>query len=210
MKMAGGNRTLAAKALMIGPISLAFKIDSDPQLSALYGGVSKGKELQPLEKIDVMLRDQQDLPEATIPNEALGNMVEQTELIIRARQEANGAAPSTMKKLRSFDALNIRPGDFLAQSLKDTHAILYDQMLRLDERADAIKKKYLDEGAEIAVDEMTRMFWQRAHTEIIKEIESIYGTLMAGTQAMIAMKKGSDKGAKGSGPKPGWGPKKSG
>ena len=211
LKAAEGNIHLAAKVLAIDRSNLTARIRRTPHLYALYGAQAEGKTVPVVSTEEAMLRSADDIPVA-LNNENLGRMVMETEKIIRQRQLDAGISESTLKKLRSFDALNLGAGAILSQSLKDTHAILYDQLLSLDARADEIKARYLNENATVKVDEMTRMFWQRAHAEIIKEIRQGYDTLMSGTQAMAALIRGRSSGnpTGAQKAKPAWGPRKSG
>ena len=211
LKASNGNIHLTAKVLGLDRSTVTKRIKRNKHLYALYGAQAEGKAVPVVSTEEVMLRSADDIPVA-LNNENLGRMVLETEKIIRQRQLESGVPESTLKKLRSFDALNLGAGAIISQSLKDTHAILYDQLMSLDARADDIKTRYLNHDATVKVDEMTRMFWQRAHSEIIKEIRQGYETLMSGTQAMAALIRGKSNGnpTGAQKAKPAWGPRKSG
>lgn len=193
--MAKGDRHVVARALGITPASVRERISKNDKLNALYGKIGTDQLVEPPCEAKTLLRMSSDIP-VPIANHDLAVMVERTEEIIRQRQESNGLSATTLKKLRTFDKLNVAGGAIIAQSVKDTHAIYYDQLMSLDARADFILTHYLTPGTLEAPnpryvdDAMQRMFWQRAHTEIVDQIGKGHDRMLAGAQAMVAMQKG--------------------
>lgn len=170
-----------------------------PELMALYSDRLLNSDLPaaPTEAT-TMLRNPSQVP-ALIPAQDLGQMVKVTEKLLGGGLKKLGVPEATIKKLRDLSGLRIDAGAMLAVSLQDTHQLYYLQLLTLQARADEIKKRYLSEEDPDCVQDlppMERMFWQRAHTEIVEQLGKGYDRMMAGTQAMVAMMKGGkDKNA---------------
>lgn len=117
-------------------------------------------------------------------------MVQTTERLLNGGFDAVGVPKETIQKLRDLSNLRIDPGAMLAISLTDTHQLYYLQLLTLAARADQIYKVYLDANSATYDKEITpldRMFWQRAHTEIVEQLGKGFDRMMTGSQAMIAM-----------------------
>lgn len=168
-----------------------------PELVALYKlrGIDDPLPEPPTEAT-TMLRSPSKTP-LPIPAADLGQMVKVTEKLLGpGGLKKLGVPEATLAKLRDLRALNIDFGGFLAVSLQDTHQLYYLQLLGLQARADEIKRLYLSEeepdpeGKRPVVDPLQRMFWQRAHTEIVEQLGKGWDRMMAGTQAMVAMERG--------------------
>lgn len=194
MKAGSGNLPLIAKVLGMDKSGVAQRIKRDPHLSALYANRHEGQEPTAPTAADAMLRTQADLPtEVAAPD--LGNMVEVTEkLLDKGGLLKLGVPESTVKKLRDLRKLQIDAGAFLAVSLQGTHQLYYLQLLALQARADEIYERYLKDEA-TPMEPMERMFWQRAHTEIVEQLGKGYDRMLGGTQAMILMLKSQKNGA---------------
>ncbi len=167
-----------------------------PELMALHGNRGEDSTVPaPPTEGDTLLRGPGQLT-APIPAADLGQMVQVTEKLLGGGLKQLGVPEATIAKLRDLSALRIDAGAMLAVSLQDTHQLYYLQLLTLQARADEIKRLYLSEetpdakGERPVIDPMARMFWQRAHTEIVEQLGKGYDRMMAGTQAMVAMLKG--------------------
>lgn len=207
LKGADGNFALAAKALGIDRSGLHKRIKNKPHLYAIWGEHGSGKDIPVPTEATTLMRKPVDLP--VVPTDPmLGKMVIQTEKLIRDGLINVGVPQSTIDRLKAFDGLAVGAGAFLAQSLQDTHQIYYVNLLKLDEMAADIKRRYLDEDAtEKPDDMMARMFWQRAYNEIVEQLGKGHDRMLAGTQAMVAMMKAREGGksaAKGPKPQPGF------
>jgi hypothetical protein len=183
---------VAAKALGAERSSVTRRILSDPELFALYGEQGEEAVVKPPTDRDTLLRSPKDIPEPA-QDPKLGEMVIVTEKLIRGGLEKLGVPKSTIEKLRNFDGLGVNAGKFLAQSLQDTHQIYYLNLLKLDAMVEDIDRRYLAADATEAPDGMTRMFWQRARTEMVDQLGKGYDRMLSGTQAMVAMMKGAEK-----------------
>lgn len=193
---------MAARVLGIDESTVRERVARIPELRALYGNRSEDATVPaPPSEGATMLRNPSQLPVA-VPAADLGQMVEVTEKLLRGGLEQLGVPKATIAKLRDLSALRIDAGAMLAVSLQDTHQLYYLQLLSLQARADEIKARYLSEDQEVdaegkktpSIDPMARMFWQRAHTEIIEQLGKGYDRMLAGTQAMVTMMKaGRDK-----------------
>ncbi len=172
--------------------SVRTRVMKIPELAALYGQRADNADLPtPPTEGGTMLRSPADLV-VPIASADLGQMVRVTEKLLAPEGLARlGVPAATLAKLRDLRALNIDFGGFLAVSLQDTHQLYYLQLLGLQARADEIKTLYLSEGKKdcTACTPMERMFWQRAHTEIIEQLGKGWDRMMAGTQAMVAMER---------------------
>lgn len=170
-----------------------------PELYALHGKRSEDAEVPPPPtEGKTLLRDPSTLP-VPVAGADLGQMVQVTEKLLGGGLQKLGVPEATIAKLRDLSALRIDAGAMLAVSLQDTHQLYYLQLLSLQARADEIRKRYLSEDTETEdspkMDPMARMFWQRAHTEIVEQLGKGYDRMMAGTTAMVAMlKAGKEKG----------------
>jgi hypothetical protein len=196
VKACEGNFSLAARVLGIDVSSVRSRVERIPELHALYGNRSEDATVPPPPtEGSTLLRNPGQLA-APIPAADLGQMVQVTEKLLNGGLEKLGVPKATIEKLRDLSELRIDAGAMLAVSLQDTHQLYYLQLLSLAARADEIYNKYLktdDEKVE-KMDPMARMFWQRAHTEIIEQLGKGYDRMMAGTQAMVTMlKAGKDK-----------------
>lgn len=204
-KVAEGNQRMIARALGINRSAVQNRIARDPQLNALYGDMApNGDSPVPPREADVLLRQPSDFP--LVPsNPELGEMVKETEKLVRDGLSTLGVPAATIAKLKSFDGLAVGAGAFLAQSLQDTHQIYYIKLMQLDAMADDIKRRYLDEGAPEAPPPLERMFWQRAYNECIEQLGKGHDRMLSGTQAMVAMMKAKGKQSEiGGRAKPGW------
>lgn len=186
---------LVARVLGLDEKSVRERVDRIPETRALYGQRSADAVVDPPPgEGATLLRTTAKIP-ATIPDADLGQMVQVTEKLLGGGLEKLGVPKATIDKLRNLSALRIDAGAMLAVSLQDTHQLYYLQLLGLQARADEIKRLYLSEDLEKAdgktakIDPMARMFWQRAHTEIVEQLGKGYDRMMAGTQAMVAMLK---------------------
>jgi hypothetical protein len=168
-----------------------------PELKALYSNRSEDSIVPPPPgEATTLLRTPEQIPVPIVAAD-LGQMVQVTEKLLGGGLEKLGVPAATITKLRDLSALRIDAGAMLAVSLQDTHQLYYLQLLSLTARADEIRAYYLDptsEKYEKNLDPMARMFWQRAHTEIVEQLGKGYDRMMAGTQAMVLMlKPGKDK-----------------
>lgn len=188
MKMAEGNFALAAKALGSDKSTLCKRVARMPHLHALYGERGSGADFPAPTAATTLMRTTDELPPMPSDPE-LGKMVINTEKLIRDGLEKIGVPASTIARLKAFDGLAVGAGAFLAQSLQDTHQIYYVNLLKLDEMAEDIRKRYLDVGATEKPEPMERMFWQRAYNEIVDQLGKGYDRMLTGTQAMVAMMK---------------------
>lgn len=199
-----GNFSLASRLMQRDRKTIYERAMKIPELFALYSNRGTNSPLpEPPTEATTMLRSPGQLP-MPIPAADLGQMVRVTEKLLSPEGLARLGVPvATLTKLRDLRSLNIDFGGFLAVSLQDTHQLYYLQLLGLQARADEIKRLYLSEeepdpeGKRPAVDPLQRMFWQRAHTEIVEQLGKGWDRMMAGTQAMVAMEQA--KGGKGGG-----------
>lgn len=193
VKATEGNFSLAARVLGVEPSTVRARVSRIPELFALYGNRSEDADVPPPPTPGkTMTRTPGEIP-ATVPAADLGQMVEVTEKLLSGGLEKLGVPASTITKLRDLSQLRIDAGAMLAVSLQDTHQLYYLQLLSLAARADEIRVYYLDPESEKYLkdlDPMARMFWQRAHTEIVDQLGKGYDRMMAGTQAWMAMLKG--------------------
>lgn len=195
MKECKGNFTLVGRVLGLDESSVRARVERSPELNALYGNRSDNAVVPPApSEGETLLRTPNQLG-APIPAADLGQMVKVTEKLLGGGLEKLGVPAATITKLRDLSAMRIDAGAMLAVSLQDTHQLYYLQLLTLQARADEIKRLYLSEevpdpeNKQPAVDPMARMFWQRAHTEIVEQLGKGYDRMMAGTVAMVAMLK---------------------
>lgn len=188
LKVSGGNIAVAALALETDKSSLTKRVKRTPHLYALHGERTSGEEITPPTPGTTLLRSPDEIPVAP-SDPQLGTMVIQTEKLIRDGLEKIGVPATTIARLKAFDGLAVGAGAFLAQSLQDTHQIYYVNLLKLDEMAADIKRRYLDPGATEGLADLERMFWQRAYNEIVDQLGKGYDRMLSGTQAMVAMMK---------------------
>lgn len=190
---------MVGRVLGVDVSSVRDRVGRIPELKALYGHRGENSEPPPPPNEGATLLRTPDLISAPIPAADLGQMVAVTEKLLNGGFERLGVPAATITKLRDLSALRIDAGAMLAVSLQDTHQLYFLQLLALQARADEIKRLYLSEEVPDPdrklpqIDPMARMFWQRAHTEIVEQLGKGYDRMMAGTQAMVAMMKGSGK-----------------
>lgn len=188
MKIANGDQSLVARALGIDKTTVRDRLKRNSKLYALYGARGTGQEFPAIVEGATLLRTPADIPPAP-SDPQLATMVIGTEKLIRDGLEKIGVPKSTIERLKAFDGLAVGAGAFLAQSLQDTHQIYYVNLLKLDEMAEDIRKRYLDVEATEKPGDMERMFWQRAYNEIVDQLGKGYDRMLSGTQAMVAMMK---------------------
>lgn len=173
------------------------RIEHIPELRALYFRKDSKSIPEPAPtEAATLLRSPSELP-ITIPSADLGQMVAVTEKLLGGGFATLGVPEATIKKLRDLSALRIDAGAMLAVSLQDTHQLYYLQLLSLTARADEIRAQYLDIKSatyDPSLEPTDRMFWQRAHTEIVEQLGRGYDRMMAGTEAMVAIMKGKSNG----------------
>lgn len=207
-KNANGNVLLIAKAIGLSKGRVIDRINRTPQLFALYGLKSNRIDLgmiKPPADAETLIRNPGEIVAPT--DGQLVNMVVETEKVIRDGLEKVGVSKTAIARLKSFDGLNIKAGQFLVQSLQDIKNLYYVNLIGLDEMAQGIKTRYLDVNATETTTPMERMFWQRAYNEIVDQLGKGFDRMLSGTQAMVAIQKAQsgDKGRGGGAKaKPGW------
>lgn len=213
-----GNVRQVAAVLNADPAHVKARIDRIPELKAYQ--LNNQKKDWPCEAVippppteaETLLRTPNQIV-PTIASVDLGQMVAVTEKLLGGGLKKLGVPEATITKLRNLSSLRIDAGAMLAVSLQDTHQLYFLQLLALQARADEIKRLYLSEDEEVdeagkpmqRVEPMTRMFWQRAHTEIVEQLGKGYDRMMAGTQAMVAMMRAKGKGPQAPKSEAGWG-----
>lgn len=204
--------TQVARVLNLNHKTVRERVARIPELVALYSNRTEDAIVPPAPTEAVtLLRSPDQLP-VPIMAADLGQMVQVTEKLLGGGLEKLGVPAATIAKLRNLSELRIDAGAMLAVSLQDTHQLYYLQLLALQARADEIKALYLSEDKERnpdgtekpTIDPMARMFWQRAHTEIVEQLGKGYDRMMAGTQAMVAMLAGKNKKASPPAAEAGW------
>lgn len=131
-----------------------------------------------------MVRERPDL--VTVADEGkLGQkMLEQNSQLLRDGLRAAGISQATIDKLQVLDGMAQSAGQFLVASLSVTHRMMVYLSVSLLERADFIKREYLDDAT---LDDEIKIEWQEAYTNIVEQIGKSYDRTLTGTQAMAKM-----------------------
>lgn len=172
--------------------------------AAFLRSADRIREIQP---VDVMTRTEKDLPPEIHKAGREPERIDDTELaeivklqdreLMRKGLRDTGIKEETLQKLRSFDGLAVSASKFLACSLDLTHRMMIYQTVALFERAEHIKKHYLEDEA---LDHEIRVEWQKAYNEIAELIAKSYDRTLTGTQVLVNIMRGK-KADEGSGVK---------
>ena len=192
---AEGNVTLAAEVVGLSPITVNSRIENNPRIAAAAGKTIPMTETE-IETRKPMLvgRDREE------GDAVLGQVVAAQEAdLIRDGLRKAGIKDSTLEKLRTLTGLNVTGGRFLVATMDLAHRMTVYQSVALLEEAEHIKNTYLH-NEELTQEE--RYNWQRAYNEIAELIGKTFDRTLAGTQAMVAMQRGTSSDPKRSG-KPG-------
>lgn len=180
MRDSHGNRAEAARRLGMNLNTLKSRIFSDKQLHALYANKEEEKALG---EIDVIGRDESDLPPTT-PSEAIGipapaidrlKMIslvspEDTERLLDGLKSFD-FSDASLSKIRALGSLAEDTGRFIAVSLEKTHQNYIVQQFGLMELAADIKKKILAQpGDKNHISDTTeRQKLHHCYVELVKE-----------------------------------------
>ncbi len=203
MKETGGDIKLASKVLGMTPKSVRRRIESSPELRAIYGERGENDMVRPPTEAQTMLRSREEHP-LVVVDVAAAAVVRETEKLIHAGLENVGVPKETIETLRRLHGLAVTGGEFLAQSVWDIQDLYSIELYKIPSRLEWIRVNYL-EKADIPV--MERMFWQRASNELLEIMGKGKDRMIAGAEAISAMLKGQDGKGGENGPehtKPGW------
>ncbi|MCW5549987.1 MAG: hypothetical protein KIT44_13570 [Opitutaceae bacterium] len=113
--------------------------------------------------------------------------------LLRGGLQKAGISDDTLNKLKIFDEFAVHSGEFLVASLDLTHRMMVYNTVALFERAEYIKKNYLENEL---LDDEIKVQWQECYNEICDIIGKGYDRTLNGTQAMARMIGGGDDGKK--------------
>lgn len=197
MKEADGDFALAAAALDSPEGTLRGFVARDPQLAALW--LPDSEKVSTPDEGELMTRAERpgDMHVAPLKGNALGEAVLRADReIMRRGLEGAGIDPAIVRKLGLFEDMAMNTGRFLGAGLDITHRLTLYQGIALFERAEKIKKDYLDDET---LPMELRIEWQKCYNEIAELIGKTSDRVLAGTQAAVAMlkKKDENEGGKG-------------
>lgn len=181
---AEGNVSLAAEAVGLTALAISNRIDTNPRVAAAVGKTIPVSEKEVETRQPLLLGRDREVGDAVI-----GEVVAAQEAdLIRDGLKKAGIKASTLDKLKTLSGLNVSGGKFLVASLDLAHRMTVYQSVALLEEAEHIKTTYLH-NEELTQEE--RYNWQRAYNEIAELIGKTFDRTLAGTQAMVAMQRGS-------------------
>ena len=195
---ADGNVTLAAQAVGLSPITVNSRIESSSRIAAAAGKTIPMSETEIETRKPMLVGRDREVGDAVLADVVAAQEAD----LIRDGLRKAGIKQATLEKLRTLSGLNMSGGRFLVASLDLAHRMTVHQSVSLFEEAEHIKNTYLHN------DELTheeRYNWQRAYNEIAELIGKTFDRTLAGTQAMVAMQRGTSSDPKKStrlGPSP--------
>lgn len=189
LKVAKGNITAAAEALGMDVKSLHRRINTDPQLFALYGSQSQDAEVPEANALSTMIRSPADIPMRQDENRALAEeLMKQDRELLRSGLLAAGIKEETIRKIRSLDGLARNTAAFLSVSIDFTHRLNIFSQAALLEEMEYIRTTHLRNEN---MDPMVKVMWQRAFNEIAEMLGKGHDRALNATQAMMAIAKGT-------------------
>lgn len=190
-------------------------IANDTQLSALWrhdGVNGMGAEIPVPTATDAMTRKPSDLPDGTISDVNLADILDRTDRLIYQRGlKKMGVSEAILAKIKSFNGMELSGGQFLAASFQLSHQLYFLQILKLDERIDALIKTLEDDEKETdpkkKMSHFDRVFYFKAYAGLISESARGYRLHQSGTESMVNMLRSGtpDPRTGGGRKKPGWG-----
>ncbi len=179
--------------------SVKDRIKNHPELNVFRPERDTQIELEPPTESETLTRSKK----SDVSVADMAEVIEKTERLIHKGLASSGVPAETLKVLRSLHGLSVTSGQFLAQSVIDIQDLYSIELYKIPARLEEIKKNYLDDP-QIPV--MERMFWQRAHTELLDQLGKGKDRMIAGAEAISAMLRGKngDVEKKATKAKPGW------
>lgn len=185
MKLAKGNRALAAQALGRDVAWLNNRINCNQQMAAVYGMNPKLPN-----EVSTMVKpegEKKDLPPATDNLLGMQIMKQDMELLRHGLKRA-GIKDETIELLRIFEDFSDNTGRFLVCTLDVTHRMQVYQAMALFEEAETIRKTYLHDDT---LAHELRLEWQRRYNEISELLGKTFDRTLIGTETIARMLKGS-------------------
>lgn len=158
---------------------------------------------EPPSAADVITRNK---PPLELTEAELAEQIRKQDIILfRDGLKKAGVREDTLQCLEILDGLSKNSGRFLVNSLDLSHRMMVYLNIQLLERANDIKKDYLEDET---LDDEYKIEWQKAYNEIVDIIRKSYESTLVGTQAMakIMVAAGGKKKDDDGGKKPGFSP----
>lgn len=194
----GGHLELTAEVLGITKLAIEARIERNPRVAAAVGKSIPVSEKEAETRKPLLVGREREVGDAI-----LGEVVAAQEAdLIRDGLRKAGIKQATLDKLKTLSGLNVSGGRFLVASLDLAHRMTVYQAVALLEESEHIKTAYLH-NEELTQEE--RYNWQRAYNEIAELLGKTFDRTLAGTQAMVAMQRGTSSDPKKStrlGPSP--------
>lgn len=186
MKLAKGNRALAAAALGISGVQLKDKIKGDPQLAAVYNN-----ECDPPGDVETMVKAPSQLERIKkIQDEkpdflALQVMKSDMELLRKGLERA-GIKPETITKLKIFEGFSDNTGRFLVSTLDVMHRLQVYQAMAIFEEGEYIREQYMHN---MTLSQEIRLEWTRRYNEITDLLIKVADRTVVATETVARMLK---------------------
>lgn len=185
-----------ARVLEMAHKSVRERIRNQPHLEALLA--DRRREVQqPPKAAQVLTRVPTPEPGEAAPKErpiritkeAMAGVVRETEMLIHKGLENFGVPVETLRELRSLHGVQVSTGEFLAQSVMDIQDLYSIELYKIPARLKHIEETYLKNEA---LPVMEKMFWQKAHTELLEQLGKGKDRMMSGAEAIAEMLKKQD------------------
>jgi hypothetical protein len=185
MKLAKGNRALAAQALGRDVAWINNRISCNQQMSAVYATNPKVPD-----EVSTIVKPEGGKPTVVPATDNLLGMqiMKQDMELLRKGLSRAGIKQETIELLRIFEDFSDNTGRFLVCTLDVTHRMQVYQAMALFEEAEHIRKTYLKN--EVLAHEI-KLEWQRRYNEISELLGKTFDRTLIGTETIARMLKGS-------------------
>lgn len=206
INMFGGDVQAAATSLRLSPGTLTNHVYKNPRLRALFVKDVMNADLEP-DEVSQMVRDV-DLPRSDDRGEdsilARSLLTQNLDLLADGLERA-GIKGETVAKLKRLGQIEKSAAGFLVASLDMMHRSVVYSGIEMMERAEEIRKTYLDPAVPMTAKD--RQGWQRQYNQLMDMLGKSYDRTLHGTEVMVKLTKPKEDGPKKNA-KPGFQPLK--